>query len=440
MSDLIAVGPPAHRQTRQAARLALGTASALGLARFAYGLLLPAMRDELHWSLAEAGAMSTANGLGYLLGALVTAAAVRRLGTAATFRWGMVLTALALAVTAASDAYPVLLAARAAAGAAGAAVFVTGGVIASRLAARAASGTPITVYFAGTGLGIVVGGVGIPPLGGRLHLAWAGLGVAAGLAALLSWTAARAGEEPQADQKAQAGKGPRSGKEARAGQEVQAGEEARAGEEASAATGGRVHVRPLWGVALAYLLFAAGYITYITFLSAYLADRHAPLGQVMLTWTALGLAVVAAPALWSRPTAAWPGTRALAVLLGLLSGGAALAMAAPAPPVVLASAIVYGATFMGVPAAVTALIKANTPPADWTATLAAFTVIFAAGQTAGPWLAGLVADHTSTAAALAWTAILCAAAALIAACATPSRRAGAGLAEKTPDAEASTRQ
>ncbi|MEV5739410.1 YbfB/YjiJ family MFS transporter [Microbispora rosea] len=409
MSDLIAVGPPARRQTRQAARLALGTASALGLARFAYGLLLPAMRDELHWSLAQAGAVSTANGLGYLLGALVTAAAVRRLGAAATFRWGMVLTALALAVTAASDAYPVLLAARAAAGAAGAAVFVTGGVIASRLATRAASGAPITVYFAGAGLGIVVGGVGIPPLGGHLHLAWAGLGVAAGLAALLSWTAAQAGEDARL-------------------------------REARAATAGRVHVRPLWGIALAYLLFAAGYITYITFLSAYLADRHTPLGQVMLTWTALGLAVVAAPALWSRPTAAWPGTRALAVLLGLLSGGAALAMAAPAPPVVLASAIVYGATFMGVPAAVTALIKAYTPPADWTATLAAFTTIFAAGQTAGPWLAGLVADHTSTAAALAWTAILCAAAALIAACATPSRRAGAGLAEKTPDAEASTRQ
>ena len=46
----------------QALRLSLGTASALGFARFAYGLLLPAMRDDLHWSLAEAGAMNTANG------------------------------------------------------------------------------------------------------------------------------------------------------------------------------------------------------------------------------------------------------------------------------------------------------------------------------------------------------------------------------------------
>ena len=50
--------------------------------------------------------------------------------------------------------------------------------------------------------------------------------------------------------------------------------------------------------------------------------------------------MVVSPALWSRPTAAWPGTRALAVLLGLLSTGAA-----PAPQVVRASAIVYGATY-----------------------------------------------------------------------------------------------
>src|SRR6516225_9351193 len=51
----------------QPARLALGTASALGLARFAYGLILPAMRSELGWSLAQAGALTTANAVGYLL-------------------------------------------------------------------------------------------------------------------------------------------------------------------------------------------------------------------------------------------------------------------------------------------------------------------------------------------------------------------------------------
>jgi predicted MFS family arabinose efflux permease len=380
--------PPAW----QAARLALGTASALGLARFAYGLLLPAMRDDLRWSLAEAGAMSTANGLGYLLGALVTGLVVRRLGTAAAFRWGMVLTAAALAATATSSDYLALLIVRAAAGVAGAVVFIAGGVIASRLATHISSDAPITVYFAGTGLGIIFSGATIPALGDHWRVAWVGLGLAAGLATLVSWRAARADEHTPA------------------------------------VVAGRARVRPLSRTAVAYVLFAAGYITYITFLSAYLAERHTPVVQVMLIWTALGLAVVAAPALWSRPITGWPGSRALTALLGALGGGAALALAAPAPPVILASAIIYGATFMGVPAAVTALIRGDTPPADWTATLAAFTVLFAAGQTAGPWVAGVLADHTATDAALAWTAILCATAAIVAATAHCQRLAPAATA------------
>ncbi|MDJ1135444.1 YbfB/YjiJ family MFS transporter [Streptomyces iconiensis] len=83
-----------------AARLALGTASALGLARFAYGLLVLAMQGDLGWTLADAGALSTANGLGYVVGAVPTAALVRRWGTASVFRWGMAATAAPLAWTA----------------------------------------------------------------------------------------------------------------------------------------------------------------------------------------------------------------------------------------------------------------------------------------------------------------------------------------------------
>jgi len=168
----------------RSARLALGTASALGLGRFAYGLVLPAMAEDLRWDLARAGAMTTANGLGYLTGAVVAAPLARRLGVAATFRLGMVLCTAALAATATSARYPALLAGRTLAGFAGALVFIVGAVLA-----------PTTVYFAGTGIGIVLSGAAIPPLVDqhpqRWPLAWAGLAVAAGLAAAASWPAAR---------------------------------------------------------------------------------------------------------------------------------------------------------------------------------------------------------------------------------------------------------
>jgi predicted MFS family arabinose efflux permease len=60
--------------------LSLGAAVSLGVTRFAYGLLLPPMRADLQWSYTLAGAMNTANALGYLLGALATPRLMARLG------------------------------------------------------------------------------------------------------------------------------------------------------------------------------------------------------------------------------------------------------------------------------------------------------------------------------------------------------------------------
>ena len=365
----------------QPARLALGTASALGLARFAYGLILPAMRSELGWSLAQAGALTTANAVGYLLGAVVAAPVARKLSLAVTFRLGMVLTAAALAATAATSSYPVLLLTRAAAGLAGTLVFITGGVIASHTAASTRSAAPLTIYYSGAGLGIALSGAAIPALlgqhPGRWPLAWAGLAAAAALAAIFSWTAARGSHQ------------------------------------ATTALLDLRYIARLWQPATAYLLFAAGYIAYITFLSAYLAAHRASITQITVTWALLGLAAVAAPVLWSWPISTWPRAAALAASLAVLSTAAATALAGAAPLAVTGSAIGYGASFLAVPAAITALIRAATQPSEWTGALAAFTVVFAAGQTAGPYLAGALADRYGTGATLAWTAALCAAGAAL---------------------------
>jgi fucose permease len=73
--------------------LSFGAAISLGLARFSYALLLPPMRADLDWSYLLAGAMNTANALGYFLGALATPALLQRLGTKATLMTGALLTA-----------------------------------------------------------------------------------------------------------------------------------------------------------------------------------------------------------------------------------------------------------------------------------------------------------------------------------------------------------
>src|SRR3984885_16266042 len=82
-----------------AAGLSFGSAIALGLTRFSYALLLPSMKADLGWTFAQAGAMNTANALGYLLGALVFPLCARRWPAGACFVAGCVVTALVMAAS-----------------------------------------------------------------------------------------------------------------------------------------------------------------------------------------------------------------------------------------------------------------------------------------------------------------------------------------------------
>jgi predicted MFS family arabinose efflux permease len=74
--------------------LALGSAIALGLARFSYGLLLPVMREDLDWSYLVAGTMNTANALGYFIGALSSPAMMRRMSVHQFFISSAVITGI----------------------------------------------------------------------------------------------------------------------------------------------------------------------------------------------------------------------------------------------------------------------------------------------------------------------------------------------------------
>ncbi|MEU4477626.1 YbfB/YjiJ family MFS transporter [Micromonospora sp. NPDC023966] len=358
--------------------LALGPAAVLGLGRFAYGLFVPAMSEDLRWTLAEAGRLTTANGVGYLLGAVLAAAVIRRIGLTATFRAGMILTAMSLAAT----GLGLLLAARAAAGFGGALTFVAGAALATRLATLTGRLTPVAVYFGGAGGGIAITGGAVPILlnahADRWAAGWWLLAAAAALATVGSWRAAALAPAPVAD-----------------------------------ADRGERRLSRHWRIAASYLLFGAGYIGYLTFLSAYLADRQAPLPLVCVTWILIGVSAMAAPVLWNRPIAAWPGNRALRLMLLGIATAAALAWLVPTPAGMIASALLFGLAFMMVPAAVTTYIGRTVPPHALSATLGVFTVLFAIGQSAGPWVSGVLADRTGAGTTLTVAALLCALAAAL---------------------------
>ena len=145
--------PRLRRLVLIALALSLGAAVSLGITRFAYGLLLPVMRDDLAWSYTLAGGMNTANAAGYLLGALATPWLMRRFGAAAVLLGGALLASLFMAASGFFTAANPLLLQRLLAGVASAFVFVAGGLLAARLGARlpAHAGLLLGLYYGGTG-------------------------------------------------------------------------------------------------------------------------------------------------------------------------------------------------------------------------------------------------------------------------------------------------
>ena len=144
----------------RAALLGMAGAVGLGIARFAYGLVLPDMRADMGWNYSLAGWLGTANAAGYLLGAIVCAMVARRIGLHKAFIYGVCATAISVAAMGVSANFWWLSSWRFIAGLTGAFCFVLGGAVAAELAAGVEDttkrGTVTSVFYAAPGFGVVL--------------------------------------------------------------------------------------------------------------------------------------------------------------------------------------------------------------------------------------------------------------------------------------------
>ncbi|MGC9156380.1 MAG: YbfB/YjiJ family MFS transporter [Ferrimicrobium sp.] len=274
-------GGARDRTTATVLGLALGPAVVLGLARFAYALLLPSMRTELSWSLSTAGAMNSANAIGYLVGALFSASLARRFGTRRSFLTALNITVVSLLLTATSGDTTILLLLRALAGITGAIAFITGAGLVAQLAAGQIAHKPallLGVYFAGGGAGIVISGLSIPVLLANLppttgwRWGWILLGLI-GIAALIpTWLATRRTSEPPPQ--------PHHDRHWPARQFV-----------------------PMLS---SYGLFGVGYIAYMTFIVAFLRDGGAGATEIVFFWGLLSAPQSSGPSSGYGQSPLWP--------------------------------------------------------------------------------------------------------------------------------------
>lgn len=345
------------------AGLALGVAAALGFARFAYSLLLPAMRGDLHWSYAQAGSLGTAMAAGYLLGSLLTAPIERKFGTTRVFVGSLGLTAMSLLAMALFRDYAILLVLRFLAGLVTGWVFIAGFSLAAHAGAAANRSTLFTaIYGSGAGLGMVSSGLLLPPVlasGWGWMGGWLTLGLLTLLALLLTVPAVRRTQRTSA----------------------------------SAAGDAQTGLRALLPILLAYLAYGAGYFALMTFIVVYL--RHAGYGAARIVdfWIMAGLAVSLSMFLWVPLLGRLRGSRSVALTTGVLIVGALSLLLLHGVMALYVSAALFGGSLLASAFAHLDYARELVPPAAWTKVIAAMTVMFSLGQTLGPLLCGWIADR-----------------------------------------------
>lgn len=351
-----------------AAALGAGPGVVLGIARFAYGLLLPGMRADLHWSFAQAGTVNTANAFGYLAGAMITPQVSARLGRRATFLGGIALVVVTLVATAVVSDLAAMVVLRVIAGIAGAFVFITGIDLCAWLG-RGHSSTRaavlIGVYVAGGGVAIVFSGIAVPPI---LALAHGGAGWRLGWVALAAVSVAGMLAARWAVGYVHASGQPAAGR------------------------GGGWPARRFVPSIAGYLLFGAGYISYITFVVALLVHEGMGGFVVGTFWVLLGLASLVSVPLWGRVIGRLGGGRGPAAVLAVVAVGAVLPVLGGGVVTAFASAVVFGGSFLAVVTAFTAVARAALPPLQWGPAIATLTAAFALGQCAGPLITGVLSD------------------------------------------------
>jgi predicted MFS family arabinose efflux permease len=369
--------------------LSLAPTIGLGIGRFAYALVLPDMRDSLGWSYSAAGFMNTINAVGYLAGALMASRLIRRFGWWSAIVGGTIVCVASLALCAMTGNFIVLSFARLLSGFAAAAGFVGGGALAASIAQSRPERADflLSLFYAGPGIGILSSGLIAPYVlqafgAGSWWIAWWAL-TALSLVMIVPLLFTPLGGSAMIDQARRA----------------------------------QFSVRPVLIYLIAYFLFGAGYIAYMTFMIAYVRDAGGGANAQAAFWSLIGLSAFVTPWAWRRVLALNRGGLATTIILAVNAIGASLPVFGHSPLLLAVSALVFGVAFFAVVSSTTSFVRFNYPPAAWPTAIAAMTIAFGIGQTLGPIVVGAITDALgSVAYALNVSAALLALGAVAAAC------------------------
>ncbi len=334
-----------------------GTLLGVGLQRFAYAPLLPAMVNAGWLGPGAAGALGGANLAAYLMGALAAPRLAQAVGLRPALRGCMAVVSVCFAACAWPSGLAWFLPWRMLTGIAGGGLMVLAGPAVQAVVPPDRRGVAAGATFAGVGLGIVAGAVLVPAvLPAGLPATWLALAAAGAMLTALTWRWWPNAPPPQ-----------------------------------------RRSVRG-HGTAMliaCYALAAVAAAPHMLWWPDFVARGLGAPRLASATWLAYGIAAACGPAVCGRAADRYGARRALLGGLSVQVAALALPLAADGPAFLLASAMLAGGTAIGITALALTRAKevaGDAAPAVWQVCTAAFG---AAQAIAGFGLAALYATTGS---------------------------------------------
>jgi predicted MFS family arabinose efflux permease len=338
---------------------------AMGIGRFVYTPILPLMQKDLSFSNSIAGYIASSNYAGYLLGAILAAVIPLKGYRAISLRISLIISIITTALMGLTYSYLLWYVLRFISGVSSAFVLVlASGIVLDKLAVISKTSWS-GLFYGGVGFGIFLSSLIIPSLN---HLfqwegTWIGLAVVSGILAIFVWI--WLDEAPNTV-------------------------EMKNKQESFALVPPTKWL--LW-LTIAYGLEGLGYIVTGTFIVSIAEKTSYFQKDATLVWMMVGLAAIPSCLIWSILAKKWGFVKSLVLAMALQSLGMAMPAFWISKTSFIVSALLFGATFMGITTLATTLGR-QINPSNSSRTIGILTAIYAIGQLIGPTLAGILSSST----------------------------------------------
>ncbi len=358
--------------------------SCLGLGRFALGMLLPSMGEDLTLTYTQMGLISTGNFIGYLVAVLICGIFIRRLGERWSITSGLIMVGLSMLLVSQSANFMLITALYFVTGIGSGIANITAMSLVAHWFAPKYRGRAAGYMIVGNGLGIVTSGILIPWLNTHWledgwRIGWGAFGIAIIIAAIA--TALLIRNNPK-----QLGLQP-------------------FGSDESIDTDSRKKIaavpknknKLITHIGSIYFLFGFTYVIYATFIVTTLVEQyHFSEDKAGILWMAIGVLSIFSGALFGGVSDRFGRKAGLMAVFAIQTLSYGLAASEFGQVSLFLSMVLFGISAFSIPAIIAATVSDMLPPAEAGKVFGFVTFFFGIGQIAGPTIAGFLAEQTDS--------------------------------------------